>query len=235
MKKFLEKIKLLWWRRAYKKIWHESTFKNNISFSTETLNDFNLLNKFIYNNLQPNSFEYVLDVGCGNGNLGKEVFKKSKILVQTDFAFEALKLANINHGNLKKIILQADASCSPFKNNKFDCVFLYGVIMCLGSLENAKAWIRNALNLINENGIIYIGDVPIKRMLFRELKRKIKKIRTLSDIKYYIAEFLQVSFSLEDFLDIKEIGQLRVFPQPEYFKFSTWRVDILIKKIKYES
>lgn len=231
MKQLLEELRLYWWKRAYKKIWNVSPYKENLTFSTKTEDDSNRLAAFIYKNIQPGKNKVVLDVGCGNGNLGRRVFGDCDLVVQTDYSFNALRLIKKGETSPNISVLQSEVNNLPFKEDTFDYIFLYSIIHYSGSLENANKWIMSMFRLLNNDGKLYIGDVPILKKLYRELRYRINKIRTLNHIKYFFAEFMQVSFSVDNFLDIGGIAQLKIIPQPEYLKFSKWRVDIIIQKL----
>lgn len=230
MSYLLEKSRLWWWKRAYRKIWASSIFKERMTFSTETEDASQKLISFITNNINPESGGIVLDLGCGNGVLGEKVFKNCDLLIQVDYSWDALKSIRNTKGYAKRYILRSDANSLPFKGLIFDYIFAYSLIHYCGCTENAKRWIKSLIALLKDGGRLYIGDVPIRKKLFRELKYKLTNLRTLSKIKYYFAEFIQVSFSLDDFLNIEDIARLRIIPQPWYLRFSTWRIDIEIKK-----
>lgn len=227
---FLEKSRVFWWKRAYKKIWDRIFFDGNMTCSTGTAQATEQLVDYIAANIKPQKGTAVLDIGCGNGVLGEKVFKNCGLLLQVDYCPEALKLVNRTNGVIKKYIMQANIADLPFRKNIFDYIFIYSVIHNAGSLENAKSWIKNILPLLKDSGRLYIGDVPIAKKLRKEMSQRLKHIKTLDHIKYFFAEFMQNSFSIDDFLGLEGIKQLNIFPHPEYLKFHRWRVDIEITK-----
>lgn len=230
MNKLLEKARLSWWKRAYKIIWKNSLYKENITFSTKTQEERDSLVSFVSGNILSEGCKAVLDIGCGNGNLGEVVFRNCDMLIQADYSFNALTTARKRGSSPKRCMLQSDAGNLPFKDNTFDYIFMYSLLHNSGSMENARRWISSAIRLLKNEGRIYIGDLPLKKKLYRELRYRIKKVRSLDELKYFFAEFMQISFSIDDFLDFSEVVQLRVIPQPVYLKFHRWRVDIEIQK-----
>lgn len=226
----LEKFRLYWWKRSYRKIWESSLFKARKTFSTETKEECDDLVRFVSGNLKYNNDSVVLDVGCGNGNLGEKVFGNCGLLVQTDFSFGALKTIDTGKGNQKRYIVQSDAGGLPFKEGVFDYIFMYGVILNAGSVKNTRVWLEKAIRLLKQGGRLYLGDVPIKERLYRELLSRFKKIRSFNDLKYFFAEFMQVSYALKDFSHIAEVGHIKVFEQPPQVIFSRWRLDIEIER-----
>lgn len=229
MRHLIENFRLYWWRRAYRKVWSDPLIKNSPTCSTKTEAEAQGLSSFIRGNLDLDKIKTVLDVGCGNGKLGDRIFKEAQALIQTDYCAEALGGIDLA-ANPKKDVIRSEAGKLPFKDNIFDCVFLYSLIHYAGSLRNAKYWIIDMLRLLKRGGVLYIGDVPIRKMLRKRLKQKLFKIRNLDDIKYYFAEFTQYAFSVDDFLGIDGVGQLRVIIHPRYLRFHTWRLDVEIKK-----
>ena len=94
MNKLLEKVRLSWWNRAYNIIWKDSLYKKNITFSTNTQEERDYLVSFLSGNILSKGCKAVLDIGCGNGNLGEEVFKNCEMLIQADYSFSALETGN---------------------------------------------------------------------------------------------------------------------------------------------
>ena len=232
MKFLLERFRLCWWKRAYNKIWKDQLYQNSPTCSTKTEEEASELTSFIYSNLEPNKYKIILDIGCGNGNLGDRVFKDCDLLVQADYNLDAL-MAIERNDRFKKYIIQASSGNLPFKENTFDCVFLYSLIHYAGSLDNAKQWIADMFRLLKRGGMLYIGDVPIKKWLNKELIRRFKITKTFELLKYYFCEFTQKSFSVDDFLDIDGAAYIKIISHPKRLRFSSWRLDIEIqKKIK---
>lgn len=233
MRRILKELRLYWWRRAYNKVWNSLALKDkNIVCPSKNEEDCYRLAEHVSTKLQLqlHKCKIVLDVGCGNGNLGERIFKDSNLLIQTDYCFNALKFIKRSEGSLKKYVLQSRIGNLPFKDSTFDCIFLYSVIHYAGSSENARSWIRLVLRLLKDGGRLYVGDVPIKERLYQELKYRIKKVRSLNDIKYFFAELMQISFLIDDFKDIECVEELKIIPEPSYLKCSKWRVDIEIQK-----
>lgn len=226
----LSKLRLYWWKRSYSKIWSKSIFINRPTFSTDNEDEASELALFLNKNIAPEKDWVVLDMGCGNGKLGEAVFRNCKMLIQADWSFNALTMAQMKSFPPKRYMLQADAGNPPLKYNSFDCIFMYSLLHNSGSIGNARRRISLAISLLKDGGRIYIGDVPLKNKLYREFRRRIKNIRSVEQIKYFFAEFMQISFSLDDFLDFSEAERFKIIPQPAYLKFHRWRMDIEIQK-----
>ena len=230
MTQIIEKARLSWWNRAYNKIWNASTYNDSVTFATSDEESTKRLVSFIYNNIKPLKGWVVLDVGCGNGVLGKRIFRDCNILVQTDYSFGAVKLIKDKSNTIKRYMLQSNAGNLPFKEGVLDCIFAYSILHYSGSGENAKRWIRGMLSLLKSEGRLYLGDVPMRKKIYKELMRRATKVRSINHIKYYFAEFMQNSFSANEFLEIEDIAEVRLIPQPKYLRFNSWRIDIEITK-----
>ena len=76
-----------------------------------------------------NSGDYVLDLGCGEGNNVSLIQKNYKNIVATDFSFTALKYLEQRYKQYKSInIINSDGAYLPFKNDCFDYAICIEVI-----------------------------------------------------------------------------------------------------------
>jgi len=100
-------------------------------------------------------FDSFLDIGCGCGNLIKEI-KKQKPDVDAygiDISEFAIKKANA------AFIFLADCKNLPFKTNRFDAVHILGTFSYLSILEETKQAIKEAYRVSKK--IILFDDVYV--------------------------------------------------------------------------
>ena len=72
--------------------------------------------------LDDNKYTYILDLGCGNGDLTKELSKYSNSIIGLDFSYKNIELAkNYNHSNNIQYICD-DAGEYLSGNNAFDLI-----------------------------------------------------------------------------------------------------------------
>lgn len=231
MIRLLEKLRLFWWARAYNIIWSGLCLKDsNIVSSTRNDDDSYRLASFIAGRVPLDRYRTILDIGCGNGRLSERIFKSFDLLVQTDYSSGALKFIENPKSSVRKYIIQSEVMHLPFKGNTFDFILLYSVIHYAGSLSNAKNLISSAINLLKDGGRLYIGDVPIKKKLNKKIWHRLITARSIKDIKYFFAEFMQISFLIDDFINFEGVSELRIISEPDYLKFHESRVDIEIIK-----
>jgi ubiquinone/menaquinone biosynthesis C-methylase UbiE len=101
-------------------------------------------------------FDSFLDIGCGCGNLVKEV-RKLKPEVDAwgiDISEFAVKRANVN------FIVLADCKNLPFENNRFDIAHILGTFSYLSNISNIKQAIKEAYRVAKK--IIVFDDVYFK-------------------------------------------------------------------------
>src|SRR3989338_3960637 len=157
MMRFLEKIRLYWWKRSYKKIWDASIFKDRITFSAGTKEDADKLIFFLRDCIDRKEVKIILDIGCGNGVLAERVFSECDLLIHTDYSFGALKLIRTNNSLARQYVLQSDVGNLPLREGMFDYIFAYSLLHYSASTENAKKWIKNMLALLKKGGKLYLG------------------------------------------------------------------------------
>jgi SAM-dependent methyltransferase len=102
----------------------------------------------------------ILDVGCGKGQLVKELSKQAKYVVGIDSS-EALKNYN-NEWNY--YFIRADCHNLPFKENVFDLVISIGMLEHITSYERAILEMKRALK---QHGymLLFAGPTPFWRSI----------------------------------------------------------------------
>jgi SAM-dependent methyltransferase len=172
-------------QKIYNEIWKlqkKSIFKNNLKKIENKFNEYAQL---------PKNLEYyfknkiVLDAGSGVGRFSYLIKKFSpKLLFSVDFSKEATVQTqrNLMPLNNNIIIIRADLNNLPFRKNKFDFIFSFGVIH--HNLSPSKTFDK-LVNLIKENGLISIyiykkNSLSFLQNLIRPITLKIdrKKIKS---------------------------------------------------------
>ena len=101
-----------------------------------------------------------LDAGCGNGVNTIRLVKRGFKVVATDFSEEALKLCRQNVSKYKydgKVDIKTEDLLSlKFKNDNFDAVLCWGVLMHIYEVERA---LNNLCRVIKPGGYLIICEV----------------------------------------------------------------------------
>jgi len=83
---------------------------------------------YISNTISLKQTSKVLDIGCGNGVLGKHIKKNCAFYVGLDLSFLSLVEFNeFESENKETNLLQGVTNNLPFINNHFDLIIMYGV------------------------------------------------------------------------------------------------------------
>ncbi|MBU4369700.1 methyltransferase domain-containing protein [Patescibacteria group bacterium] len=156
------KCSLLQKDKLIKKPVLQSKFNKNYYFGNIYSNYDEFLNwkevaKDLIKRFKFNSF---LDIGCGCGNLVKEIKKqkgKSADVYGIDASDFAVKKANIS------FVILADCQNLPFKDNYFDVVFILTTYSYLYSISDVRQAIREAYR-VSRRIIIFedVYDIPDK-------------------------------------------------------------------------
>lgn len=176
-----------------------------------------------------------LDIGCGDGKITKLLIDKFKIknyFVNDNFFFlNQIKWCNQNKkisGNFLKI--------SKKIRKKFDLLLCYSVIHYIKK-KNIKTFLSSLIKLLNKNGILFLGDIPDKKLILKFLKSK-KGI--LYHKKYYNHK-LDIDLVLKnkniiehqeiiDFLYKNKRIKFRFFAQDKKLHYTKFRKDLIILK-----
>lgn len=99
----------------------------------------------------------VLDVGCGTGEASDFVSRKTQVPVMgTDWSHEMIEIAQVTHP--EHTFVHAPAHVLPFTDEKFDVVYMSGVIQHV-PYPLFEASINEMFRVVKPGGIVFIGDV----------------------------------------------------------------------------
>ncbi len=125
---------------------------------------------------------FILDLGCGNGNL-LEKFKKYKSkLYGADISSEMIKYARERLGNYAELII-ADSESLPWQDNSFD------IIVCTLSFHhypNPGKSLNEMKRVLRKNGHIIIAEAWLPA-LFRDIANLFMNTRLnkTGDVRVY--------------------------------------------------
>jgi len=93
------------------------------------------------------SGKLVLEVGSGAGIDSAEFARNGAKVISTDLTRVATDLSRdlLKENGLPPLVIQADATALPFKDETFDCVYCFGVLHHIPDVETALAEIYRVL------------------------------------------------------------------------------------------
>ena len=100
----------------------------------------------IYNCILEKSFKNILDIGFGTGTLTTKLYKKGCNIYGQDFSSKLFK------GDFSKGLVEG------LKSQKYDAIIATYSLHHLTDKDKVK-FIKELVGLLNENGVIYIGDI----------------------------------------------------------------------------
>ena len=102
----------------------------------------------------------ILEIGCGNGLILDELQKRGFLqLAGADYSAEMIAKAQHYCQGIKFLKLDAGSLDSEFESGTFDLIYLHSVTQYFGSQGYFNQFLEGCLNLLSENGSLYIGDV----------------------------------------------------------------------------
>lgn len=103
------------------------------------------------------SGDTVLEIGCGNGILGKIINKICQNYVGFDISLGMLKNFKINELCTNFNIFHSSSDHMPFKENSFDKIIINSVTMYMDE-EILKNTLKEIETILKPNGLLFIGD-----------------------------------------------------------------------------
>jgi len=195
----------------------------------------------ILGKLNINSSDSLLEIGCGTGNL------------LIPLSFYVSKAVGIDNKNaIQKLLSRANlANLEGFVGNfltydtshlgKFNKILMYSVLHYLSNRKEVYCFIDKALTLLDEEGVLVIGDIPNTSLKNNFLKSDVGKEftehwqeRMKKDIsKVYSSPMESYVFNDENIFDmmkhIKKQGyRAYLLPQPSNLPFGYTREDLIV-------
>lgn len=132
-------------------------------------------NKAVYPRIKHNIFTSILEVGCGTGEVLKDISNKFKEqnITAIDFTKKSLEIAKKNFSKNDRVhIKEVDILDNNLNKiiGKFDFIHCQGV---LHHLQDPEKGIANLKKCLNDNGILYIW------VYFKEGRREISDIKEI--------------------------------------------------------
>lgn len=162
--------------------------------------------KAIKNNISSN--DIVLEVGCGNGAILKNI--NSKLTVGIDLSYNMLIEAK-KHCN--SFLINADAEYLPFKNKTFDKIFVSEVLYYLPNLDK---FLQETKRCLKPDGKFLILSLNSPYNFIRTLKNKLKisGISAKEDIGYPFIKLSILKKQLKKYFEIEKVQSLpfKFFP-----------------------
>lgn len=159
MVKFTSKKNMQFWDEFARKS------KNNSYGASGGRHLVEIENEFIFKNLKNINSNYLLDIGCGNGQrtlLFSKFFKKTLgIDYSNEMILEAKKLTKTNN---KKIVFEVHDINKFSSEKKFDCIISCRCIINQTSTSNQIKLLKKLFELLNPGGVLIISEISKQGM-----------------------------------------------------------------------
>ncbi|PCJ82904.1 MAG: hypothetical protein COA57_12655 [Flavobacteriales bacterium] len=200
----------------------------NEPLDTKTISE---ISAYIINTLKIQLHETVLDICCGNGLLTKLLSQHCQHIYGFDFSGAQIENAKANNNaeNITYEVADALLSSKQFVQ-KADKILLYFSFQYFDTFRKGKKVITEAAKLLNNGGMMLIGDIPAKEHLWKFYKTPKDKMRYLKNNvlnknpmgKFWSKEELD---KICDKLNLDGI----YLQQSDHLPYSSYRFDYLIK------
>ena len=158
----------------------------------------------------------VLDVGCGTGNLSLKLLKYNFSVTGVDISKEMLNILRSKTRSKSLALIESDVDSFISKcKEKYDIIIFSSV---LHHLPDYLKTIKNATNLLKENGIIYITHEPKRQIDQKSFTSLFWKVFTIFDSLLFYTIILRlkgvkiphIDYTWSDYhskqgIDLKEI------------------------------
>lgn len=179
--------------------------------------------------LSSESLTSILDVGCNNGYLMKNLSPKMCFLVGVDFCLEPMKHGKSLFPSMH--FIQAQITNLPFVGQSFDRILCYNMYHYLPDVETGLRAAKELFRVLNKPGQLLIGDI-----FTSEHKHLIPEsdIRQWNDpsrpfmhqMKNWL--FMPIEVLKKSLVDLG--AQVNILPQTGPLRCQGYRFDLLIEK-----
>ena len=179
----------------------------------------------------------ILDIGCGCSKPVRDLIKLSREYSHSLFLNDSKEmLDNIDDHTCNKIYGQFE---DVAVNEKYDIIIVYSVLQSVYTDANIFRFIDKAAKLLNNQGVLFLGDIPNSSKQNRFIKSpKGKEFLKQKDIKPYSHDPIKEN-RMDDSIIINIILRMRMngfesylLPQEDSLPYSNVRDDILIVNVK---
>lgn len=145
----------------------------------------------IYKRVLTSSANKVLDIGFGTGTLTTRLYEQGCEIYGQDFSEEMIKIAQ---EKMPEAILYSgdftNGLIEPLRKQNYDAIIATYSLHHLSD-EQKISFIESLLSLLNEDGVIYIGDVAFQTRKYLETCREEAKEYWDDEEIYFVYEELK--------------------------------------------
>lgn len=131
----------------------------------------------------------LLDAGCGSGIHSIRMARQGFLVTGVDFSESTLKIAQENiqkkHFQDSVVIQQGDLTQIEFKDESFDCILCWGVLMHVPDIEAA---LNELSRVLKKGGILIISEANMHSLQIRIYRRLSQLLGKNSRKKVYFTK-----------------------------------------------
>jgi len=184
----------------------------------------------IEQNLNIQSSDIILDLGCGNGLISEYLSKRCKSVTAVDISQELINEIDIKkYKNIKPIV--KDIRKIEFKKNSFSKIIIYAGIQYLDYKETINIF-ESILKWLKSEGIFFIGDIPDSDRLwcfFNTKEREKVFFNSIKNNSPIVGTWFKKTFLLK-LANYCGFNDARIISQHKNMIYSHFRYDMRIKK-----
>lgn len=154
----------------------------------------------IYNSILNNSSKNVLDIGFGTGTLTAKLYEKGCNIYGQDFSNKMVELAKNKMPKAK--LFRGDFTkglVKELKEQKYDVIIATYSLHHLTDKEKIE-FIKELIKLLNENSVIYIGDVAFETRSDLEKCKEENAVHWDNDEIYFVYDEIKKYFVNSQFI-----------------------------------